>query len=168
MWVCRIKVGVDSMHCYSNPCSCPQWLFFCCLGDTGVGKSVVARGLLQTIAPKANYVPIFINFSAQTSSMRTQEMIEGKLEKKRKNIMGEYRVALNAYTDTVTCFSGKMLVMGVPYLYCIMFVLFNCYLHLFAFTFYLLFLLLCDITFPFPFTAIFIFTVTFMFMFLYL
>jgi dynein heavy chain len=49
---------------------------------------VVARGLLNGIAEKASYVPQFINFSAQTSSKRTQEMIEGKLEKRRKNIIG--------------------------------------------------------------------------------
>ena len=57
-------------------------------GGTGVGKSMVAKGLLQSVSEKANYVPVFINFSAQTSSKRTQEMIEGKLEKKRKNILG--------------------------------------------------------------------------------
>jgi len=49
---------------------------------------VVAKGLLVSIAEKSNYVPVFLNFSAQTSSIRTQEMIEGKLEKKRKNILG--------------------------------------------------------------------------------
>ncbi|KAL9959258.1 hypothetical protein ACROYT_G032565 [Oculina patagonica] len=57
-------------------------------GTTGVGKSVVAKGLLNDISEKANYVPIMMNFSAQTSSQRTQEMIEVKLEKKRKNILG--------------------------------------------------------------------------------
>ncbi|XP_058967936.2 dynein axonemal heavy chain 6 [Pocillopora verrucosa] len=57
-------------------------------GTTGVGKSVVAKGLLTDISDKANYVPIMMNFSAQTSSQRTQEMIEVKLEKKRKNILG--------------------------------------------------------------------------------
>ncbi|MCI4395052.1 hypothetical protein PGIGA_G00176030 [Pangasianodon gigas] len=57
-------------------------------GITGVGKSVVARGLLNSIQEKAGYVPIYINFSAQTSSARTQEIIESKLEKKRKNILG--------------------------------------------------------------------------------
>ncbi|XP_060075174.1 dynein axonemal heavy chain 6-like [Ylistrum balloti] len=57
-------------------------------GGTGVGKSVIARGLLNNIAEKADYVPVFINFSAQTSSKRTQEMIEGKLEKRRKNVIG--------------------------------------------------------------------------------
>ncbi|KAA8595375.1 hypothetical protein FQN60_012510 [Etheostoma spectabile] len=57
-------------------------------GSTGVGKSVVARGLLNSIQAKAGYVPVYINFSAQTTSARTQEIIESKLEKKRKNIMG--------------------------------------------------------------------------------
>ncbi|XP_078146083.1 dynein axonemal heavy chain 6 [Centroberyx gerrardi] len=57
-------------------------------GITGVGKSVVARGLLNSIQEEAGYLPVYINFSAQTSSARTQEMIESKLEKKRKNILG--------------------------------------------------------------------------------
>ena len=53
-------------------------------------QSVVAKGLLNDISEKANYVSIMLNFSAQTSSLRTQEMIEVKLEKKRKNILGLY------------------------------------------------------------------------------
>ncbi|KAM4809142.1 dynein axonemal heavy chain 6 [Rhinophrynus dorsalis] len=57
-------------------------------GITGVGKSVVARGLLNRIQEEAAYVPVYINFSAQTSSARTQEIIESKLEKKRKTILG--------------------------------------------------------------------------------
>ncbi|CAM5115591.1 unnamed protein product [Eretmochelys imbricata] len=57
-------------------------------GITGVGKSVVARGLLNQIQEEAGYVPVYLNFSAQTSSARTQEIIESKLEKKRKNILG--------------------------------------------------------------------------------
>ena len=52
-------------------------------------QSVIAKGMLNDIAEKANYVPAFVNFSAQTSSIRTQEMIESKLEKKRKNILGK-------------------------------------------------------------------------------
>ncbi|KAH3860157.1 hypothetical protein DPMN_023048 [Dreissena polymorpha] len=60
-------------------------------GETGVGKSVIARGLLTSITDKAGYVPYFINFSAQTSSKRTQEMIESKLEKKRKTVLGAPR-----------------------------------------------------------------------------
>lgn len=57
-------------------------------GETGVGKSVIARALLLDVAEKTDYLPIFLNFSAQTSSKRTQEMIEAKLEKKRKNQLG--------------------------------------------------------------------------------
>ncbi|XP_070183890.1 dynein axonemal heavy chain 6-like, partial [Littorina saxatilis] len=57
-------------------------------GGTGVGKSVIARGTLLNIAERQNYVPVFINFSAQTSSNRTQEMVESKLEKRRKNVIG--------------------------------------------------------------------------------
>jgi dynein heavy chain len=57
-------------------------------GETGVGKSVIARALLLEISEKTSYLPVFLNFSAQTSSKRTQEMIEAKLEKKRKNVLG--------------------------------------------------------------------------------
>ncbi|KAM5227834.1 dynein axonemal heavy chain 6 [Ctenodactylus gundi] len=57
-------------------------------GTTGVGKSVIAKGLLNRIQESAGYVPVYLNFSAQTSSIRTQEIIESKLERKRKNILG--------------------------------------------------------------------------------
>ncbi|KAI8730840.1 hypothetical protein BgiBS90_037554 [Biomphalaria glabrata] len=50
-------------------------------GGTGVGKSVIVRDLLDRISERMNYVPVYINFSAHTSSGRTQEIIEGKLEK---------------------------------------------------------------------------------------
>ena len=42
------------------------------------------------VAESDNYLPVFLNFSAQTNSNRTQEMIESKLEKKRKNILGQW------------------------------------------------------------------------------
>ncbi|KAJ8000573.1 hypothetical protein DPEC_G00181790 [Dallia pectoralis] len=57
-------------------------------GGTGVGKSVVARSLLNRVQETGEWVPIYINFSAQTTSARTQEIIESKLEKKRKNVLG--------------------------------------------------------------------------------
>ena len=49
---------------------------------------MIARGHLNTIQDRAKLVPVFINFSAQTNSQSTQVMIESKLEKKRKNILG--------------------------------------------------------------------------------
>ncbi|KAI8732024.1 dynein heavy chain 6, axonemal [Biomphalaria glabrata] len=57
-------------------------------GGTGVGKSVIVRDLLDRISERMNYIPVYINFSAQTSSGRTQEIIEGKLEKRKKNVIG--------------------------------------------------------------------------------
>ncbi|KAA3677119.1 dynein heavy chain, axonemal, partial [Paragonimus westermani] len=56
--------------------------------DLGDARSVVARGTLSSIAADRGYVPAFVNFSAQTSSNRTQEMIEAKLEKKKKGVRG--------------------------------------------------------------------------------
>ncbi|KAL3319655.1 Dynein heavy chain 6, axonemal [Cichlidogyrus casuarinus] len=57
-------------------------------GITGVGKTVIARDTILRIANDYNYVPAFVNFSAQTSSNRTQEIIESKLEKRRKGVLG--------------------------------------------------------------------------------
>jgi dynein heavy chain len=41
-------------------------------GLSGVGKSVIIQNSLQKFQEEKDIVPIFINFSAQTSSMRTQ------------------------------------------------------------------------------------------------
>ncbi|KAG3118423.1 Dynein heavy chain 6, axonemal [Phytophthora idaei] len=77
-------------------------------GVTGTGKTVIVQDLLQELtsgpiiptgdnngesgeassAPASNFMTIFINFSAQTSSLVTQSTIEKKLEKKRKNLLG--------------------------------------------------------------------------------
>ncbi|XP_076263714.1 dynein heavy chain at 16F [Rhynchophorus ferrugineus] len=57
-------------------------------GDTGVGKSVVAKDVLNNLGSSGNFVPATMNFSAQTSSMRTQEIIELKLERKKKTLLG--------------------------------------------------------------------------------
>lgn len=58
-------------------------------------QSVVARALLNSVQEKEGYVLVYINFSAQTSSARTQEIIESKLEKKRKNILGKGHLYMN-------------------------------------------------------------------------
>lgn len=40
-------------------------------GDTGVGKSVLAKTLLRRLVEN-DVIPVFLNFSAQTSSIGTQ------------------------------------------------------------------------------------------------
>ncbi|XP_031781103.1 dynein heavy chain 6, axonemal isoform X1 [Nasonia vitripennis] len=57
-------------------------------GGTGIGKSVIAKMVLNTLENTGDWVPIVLNFSAQTSSGRTQEILELKLEKKRKTAIG--------------------------------------------------------------------------------
>ena len=54
----------------------------------GVGKSVVAKDVLNRMYETGLYVPVTLNFSAQTSSFRTQEILELKLEKKKKTLLG--------------------------------------------------------------------------------
>lgn len=57
-------------------------------GQTGVGKSVIMSDTLFSNKEAMNLVIISFQFSAQTSSERTQELIETKLKQKRKNILG--------------------------------------------------------------------------------
>ncbi|KAJ3216110.1 Dynein heavy chain 6, axonemal [Dinochytrium kinnereticum] len=57
-------------------------------GNTGVGKSIIVQDLLNRVSKPRGFVPMVLNFSAQTSSLQTQQIIEIKLEKKRKNILG--------------------------------------------------------------------------------
>ncbi|XP_030378328.1 dynein heavy chain 6, axonemal [Scaptodrosophila lebanonensis] len=56
-------------------------------GETGVGKTVLAISCLKRLS-EGKVIPIFLNFSAQTSSVRTQEMIEGPLDKRKRNQLG--------------------------------------------------------------------------------
>lgn len=57
-------------------------------GDTGVGKSVLARGALRRLAVQHNMLSAFLNFSAQTSSLAAQDMLESRLEKRRRTLLG--------------------------------------------------------------------------------
>jgi dynein heavy chain len=58
-------------------------------GGTGVGKSVIVQEYIKTYQDLENYAPVFLNFSAQTSSSSVQKSIESKLTKKRgKKVIG--------------------------------------------------------------------------------
>ncbi|KAF5218447.1 dynein heavy chain [Trypanosoma cruzi] len=57
-------------------------------GQTGVGKSVIMMDYLRRHKEEQQLSVIVFQFSAQTSSERTQELIESKLKHKRKNILG--------------------------------------------------------------------------------
>lgn len=70
-----------------------------CIGETGVGKSVIVLDYLKNAsvdrkplpglpAPGVGIVPIQVMFSAQTSANNLQDVLETKLEKKRKNLYG--------------------------------------------------------------------------------
>ncbi|KAG7211512.1 hypothetical protein KM043_010780 [Ampulex compressa] len=57
-------------------------------GATGVGKSVITKVVLKTLQDTELWVPITLIFSAQTSSGRTQEILELKLERKKRTVLG--------------------------------------------------------------------------------
>ncbi|KAJ8737210.1 hypothetical protein PYW07_000481 [Mythimna separata] len=57
-------------------------------GNTGVGKTVIAIGMLNKMALTGYYIPFILNFSAQTSSGRTQAVIELRLDKRPRKAIG--------------------------------------------------------------------------------
>lgn len=58
-----------------------------CTGDTGTGKSVTVKNKLLSGMP-SKFNSIFLNFSAQTSANQTQDIIDSKLDKRRKGVLG--------------------------------------------------------------------------------
>ncbi|PVD29059.1 hypothetical protein C0Q70_11656 [Pomacea canaliculata] len=57
------------------------------VGPTGTGKTLTIADKLTRNMPK-EYVPEFIVFSAKTSANQTQDLIDGKLDKRRKGVFG--------------------------------------------------------------------------------
>ena len=57
------------------------------VGPTGTGKTVYVQKLLLGLDGK-EWASIFINYSAQTSANQSQDIIDGKLDKRRKGVFG--------------------------------------------------------------------------------
>ena len=57
-------------------------------GSSGTGKSVyVTRHLVKGL-PSDSFMPIIVAFSARTSARMTQEQVDGRLDKRRKGVIG--------------------------------------------------------------------------------
>ena len=56
-----------------------------CVGPTGTGKTLSVADKLMRGMPE-RFSPVFVGFSAQTSASQTQDLIDAKLDKRRKGI----------------------------------------------------------------------------------
>ncbi|KAL0228525.1 hypothetical protein RCL1_004668 [Eukaryota sp. TZLM3-RCL] len=65
-------------------------------GGSGVGKSVIIQDFLTKITGDNTISAINVTFSAQSSANRTQDMLESKLEQKRKGFLGPAGLAKKA------------------------------------------------------------------------
>ena len=59
---------------------------FC--GGSGVGKSVLVQRVLTELTKGGEWLGVQLNFSAQTSAGATQAMIEERLDKRRRTVLG--------------------------------------------------------------------------------
>jgi dynein heavy chain len=62
--------------------NCVYFLFI------GVGKTMIAKAALNKLSSQGEYIPVKLCFSAQTSSARTQKIMELKLEKRKRTLLG--------------------------------------------------------------------------------
>jgi len=63
-------------------------IIICLLTCVGVGKSVIVKETLNLLQESKRWVSIILIFSAQSTSSRTQEILEQKLEKKKRILLG--------------------------------------------------------------------------------
>ncbi|CAM9229232.1 unnamed protein product [Discosporangium mesarthrocarpum] len=57
-------------------------------GPTGTGKSAYVFRTITQALPQEKYKPLSLGFSAKTSANMTQDIIDGKLDKRRKGVFG--------------------------------------------------------------------------------
>ena len=57
-------------------------------GPTGTGKSVYINNTITKTLSQEKYKPLCLGFSAKTSANMTQDIIDGKLDKRRKGVYG--------------------------------------------------------------------------------
>ena len=60
---------------------CMWWWQVLVVGPTGTGKTMAIADKLSRNMPK-DFIPDFITFSAKTSANQTQDLIDGKLDKR--------------------------------------------------------------------------------------
>ena len=58
------------------------------VGETGTGKTILAKKVITSELDETKFQSAVVQFSAQTTSNHTQEIIESKLEKRRKGVFG--------------------------------------------------------------------------------
>ncbi|EGR31445.1 hypothetical protein IMG5_109350, partial [Ichthyophthirius multifiliis] len=57
-------------------------------GPTGTGKSIYVKNILMNDLPRSQYMTIEVGFSAQTSANATMDIIDKKLDRKKKGVFG--------------------------------------------------------------------------------
>lgn len=79
-----LHASSSSMTSSSSSSSCMNLQ----VGPTGTGKSVYIKNLLASGLDRKAWQSLVFNFSAQTSANMTQDIVDGKLDKRRKGVYG--------------------------------------------------------------------------------